>query len=159
MEINQVKNVKSANLSSDDDIAELKEAFDMYDLNKDGVISIRELGTVMRSFGHNLSESDILEMVKQVDIDNNGSICFEEFSIMMSTKVKSSNIEEAAKKAFEIFDVNKDGCVSLEELQQVMTNLGEEVSEPEAKEMISVADVDGDGLINLNDFQTLMKFK
>lgn len=158
MDKSAAKSVKSINLP-DDEVAELKEVFDMYDLNKDGVISIRELGTVMRRFGHNLTEADILEMVKEVDMDNDGFICFNEFALMMSTKVKVTDIEEATRKAFKIFDVDKDGFISSEELLSVMLSLGEEVTKQEVKEMISVADLDDDGLISFDDFRTLMKFK
>lgn len=158
MEKDQTKSLKSLNLS-DDEVAELRELFDMYDLSKDGLISIRELGTVMRTFGHNLTEADIIEMVKEVDIDNDGTISFYEFAQMMSTKIKISDIEEATKTAFKIFDVNRDGFISSEELLEVMTNLGEEVNEQEVKEMISVADIDGDGLISFSDFRSLMMFK
>lgn len=41
-----------------------------------GQITTKELGTVMRSLGQNPSESELQDMINEVDADNNGSIDF-----------------------------------------------------------------------------------
>ena len=41
-----------------------------------GQITTRELGTVMRSLGQNPSESELQDMINEVDADNNGTIDF-----------------------------------------------------------------------------------
>ena len=41
-----------------------------------GVITSKELGTVMRSLGQNPSESELQDMINEVDADNNGTIDF-----------------------------------------------------------------------------------
>ena len=43
---------------------------------KTGVITSKELGTVMRSLGQNPSESELQDMINEVDADNNGTIDF-----------------------------------------------------------------------------------
>ena len=43
---------------------------------KSGVITSKELGTVMRSLGQNPSESELQDMINEVDADNNGTIDF-----------------------------------------------------------------------------------
>ena len=48
---------------------DLKEAFSVYDRNGDGVISAKELTKVMRSMGLNPTESDIMEIMVELDID------------------------------------------------------------------------------------------
>src|ERR1700742_2156305 len=42
----------------------------------DGTITTHELGTVMRSLGQNPSESELQDMINEVDADNNGTIDF-----------------------------------------------------------------------------------
>jgi len=70
---------------------------------------------------------------------------------------------------FRVFDKNNDGFITADELQHVMTNLGEKLSEEEIADMIKEADLDGDGkvsytgelgLINcdLSDFRGRSKF-
>lgn len=41
-----------------------------------GEITTKELGTVMRSLGQNPSESELQDMINEVDSDNNGTIDF-----------------------------------------------------------------------------------
>lgn len=41
-----------------------------------GQITTKELGTVMRSLGQNPSESELQDMINEVDSDNNGTIDF-----------------------------------------------------------------------------------
>ena len=41
-----------------------------------GVITTKELGAVMRSLGQNPTDSELRDIVKEVDIDKNGSVDF-----------------------------------------------------------------------------------
>ncbi|KAJ1387104.1 EF-Hand 1, calcium-binding site [Sesbania bispinosa] len=66
------------------DTRELQEAFEMYDLDKNGLISAKELHSVMRKLGEKCSLSDCRRMIGNVDADGDGSVNFEEFKKMMS---------------------------------------------------------------------------
>jgi Ca2+-binding EF-hand superfamily protein len=46
------------------------------DNGNSGQITTKELGTVMRSLGQNPSESELQDMINEVDADNNGTIDF-----------------------------------------------------------------------------------
>lgn len=50
--------------------------------------------------------------------------------------------------AFKMFDRNGDGVISAAELRQVMTNMGQKLSDKDVDSMIKEADMDGDGQIN-----------
>ena len=54
---------------SEKQIEEFKEAFSLFDKDGDGSISTKELGIVMRSLGQNPTESEIQEIINEVDID------------------------------------------------------------------------------------------
>ena len=49
--------------------AEFKEAFALFDKDGDGSITTKELGTVMRSLGQNPTESELQDMINEVDAD------------------------------------------------------------------------------------------
>jgi calmodulin len=66
---------------------EFKEAFSLFDKDGDGTISTTELGTVMRALGQNPSETELNDMINEVDQDHSGSIEFEEFINLMEKKM------------------------------------------------------------------------
>ncbi|XP_071732636.1 probable calcium-binding protein CML23 [Rutidosis leptorrhynchoides] len=63
---------------------ELREAFDMYDQNKNGKICASELHSVMKSLGEKCSFKDCQKMIASVDVDGDGCVNFEEFKKMMN---------------------------------------------------------------------------
>lgn len=70
---------------TEEQIAEFKEAFSLFDKDGDGTITTKELGTVMRSLGQNPTEAELQDMINEVDADGNGTIDFPEFLTMMVT--------------------------------------------------------------------------
>ena len=144
---------------TEEQIAEFKEAFSLFDKDGDGTITTKELGTVMRSLGQNPTEAELQDMINEVDADGNGTIDFPEFLTMMARKMKDTDSEEEIVEAFKVFDKDGNGFISAAELRHVMTNLGEKLTDEEADEMIREADVDGDGQINYEEFVKMMMSK
>ena len=54
---------------TDDQIAEIRDAFNMYDREKKGEIPTAILGTVMKNLGHNLKPDQLAECIDAVDGD------------------------------------------------------------------------------------------
>jgi calmodulin len=54
---------------TEEQIGEFKEAFSLFDRDGDGTITTNELGTVMRSLGQNPTESELQDMINEVDED------------------------------------------------------------------------------------------
>jgi len=55
---------------TEEQLAEYREAFNLFDKNKDNVISAKELGTVMRSLGQSPTDADIRTMINHADINS-----------------------------------------------------------------------------------------
>uniref|UniRef100_A0A7S4JC68 Calmodulin n=1 Tax=Odontella aurita TaxID=265563 RepID=A0A7S4JC68_9STRA len=51
---------------TEEQIAEFKEAFSLFDKDGDGTITTKELGTVMRSLGQNPTEAELMDMINEV---------------------------------------------------------------------------------------------
>ena len=138
---------------SEEQIAEFKEAFSLFDKDGDGTITERQLGTVMRSLGENKSEAQVHDMIGEFDAEGEGTIDFPEFLTMMSCEVR--DIDDA-EEAFREFDRNCDGLISKEELRHVMANLGEDLTDAQLDQMIMDADTNGDGVISYDEFVRMM---
>eukprot|EP00956_Cyclotella_meneghiniana_P005395 scaffold6799_cov51-Cyclotella_meneghiniana.AAC.1 len=156
---------------TEEQIAEFKEAFSLFDKDGDEIrrlrewsdslpktmgilstITTKELGTVMRSLGQNPTEAELMDMINEIDSDGNGTIDFPEFLTMMARKMKDTDSEEEILEAFKVFDKDGNGFISAAELRHIMTNLGEKLTDEEVDEMIREADIDGDGQINYEEF-------
>ncbi|WAR00649.1 CALM-like protein [Mya arenaria] len=59
------------------DEAELREAFKVFDQNGDGKISCKELKAVLSSIGEKMTERDFADLIREADMDGDGSISFE----------------------------------------------------------------------------------
>uniref|UniRef100_A0A1A8RH85 EF-hand domain-containing protein n=1 Tax=Nothobranchius rachovii TaxID=451742 RepID=A0A1A8RH85_9TELE len=151
--------VEMADQLTEEQIAEFKEAFSLFDKDGDGTITTKELGTVMRSLGQNPTEAELQDMINEVDADGNGTIDFPEFLTMMARKMKDTDSEEEIREAFRVFDKDGNGYISAAELRHVMTNLGEKLTDEEVDEMIREADIDGDGQVNYEEFVQMMTAK
>ena len=57
-----------------------------------------------------------------------------------------------SREAFKIFDRNKDGMISLQELKKVTDILGTVLSKEEVDDFMKEADKDGDGTLDIDEF-------
>lgn len=65
---------------------EILEAFKVFDQDGNGYISARELRTVMASLGRKLTDEEVDDIIREVDLDGDGQIDYEEFLKMMAVK-------------------------------------------------------------------------
>ena len=132
--------------------AEYKKAFDIYDKDKDEKINLTELENIMKSIGQNPSESELQDMINEIDIDGEGVITFDGFISLMEKKLRDADKEEELIESFKVFDKDGNGLISSENLRDVVVSLGMKFSQEEIDEMIREADNDGDGFINYEEF-------
>lgn len=142
---------------TEEQVAEFREAFKIFDKDGDGKIDRTELGTVMRALGQNPTQREIDDLVNEIDQNNDSVINFAEFLTMMARQVKEQDVEAEILEAFKVFDADGDGKISQAELIRVLTTIGEKLSEEEAKQMLEAADTDSDGQIDIEEFARVLK--
>merc|ERR1712194_223965 len=76
-----VKKMKTSDIKD-----KLIDAFKVFDVDHDGFITPDELMSAMAHLGEDLNQSEIEEMIKEADIENDGKLDFDEFSKMMMAK-------------------------------------------------------------------------
>lgn len=58
---------------TEEEVSEFREAFAMYDKNRSGTITTKQLGACFRSLGQNPTESEVQDYINDVDgADGNG---------------------------------------------------------------------------------------
>ena len=144
---------------SADEIEEIKEAFDIFDVDRSGAISVQELLNAMRSLGFDTKNPAIFQMIADMDEDGNGEIEFEEFLDMMTARISDRNTKEDLERVFKLFDDKRTGEISVENLRRVAKELGEDIPEEELREIILRADLDGDGKLTFDDFYAVITKK
>ena len=148
------KSVESSVIDNltDEQIIEFREAFQAFDKDGNGSITTKELGTVMRSLGQNLSEAEIKEMIDIVDEDKNGTIDFQEFLNLMARKMKIIDKEEELLDAFNILDRDGSGKISKYELRYIIMSTDSKIKGDDIDDIIKTIGTDEEGKIDLQDF-------
>ena len=141
---------------SDIILKEYRDAFENLDKNNNGFISVKNLGTIMKSLGLNPSDQELKDIIAEVDLDGNGTIEFNEFVLMMHKRTKDSDPEEDIISAFRVFDKDENGIITTKDLRHLMTTMGDKLTDDEIDLLIEEADSDGNGIINYEEFVRMM---
>jgi centrin-3 len=65
---------------SDAHKTEIKEAFELFDTNKDGAVDYHELKVAMRALGFDLKKAEVLKILRDHDKSGHGLLNFEDFA-------------------------------------------------------------------------------
>ncbi|CAN6458114.1 unnamed protein product [Victoria cruziana] len=139
---------------SEEEIAGLKEMFNMIDTDNSGSITFEELKAGLKRVGANLMESEIYALMEAADIDNSGTIDYGEF-IAATLHLNKAQREDHLVAAFAYFDKDGSGYITQDELQQVCEEFG--IEDARLEEMIHEVDQDNDGRIDYNEFVAMMQ--
>ncbi|CAN1306764.1 Calcium-dependent protein kinase 2 [Linum perenne] len=139
---------------SEEEIAGLREMFKMIDTDNSGNITFEELKTGLKTFGANLDESEIYDLMQAADINNNGTIDYPEF-IAATLHLNKIEREDRLLTTFSYFDKDGSGYITLDKLQQACNEFG--MKDVELEEMIREVDKDNDGRIDYNEFVEMMQ--
>lgn len=146
---------------TEDEVLEIKEAFDLFDSDKSGTIDTEELKQALTNLGIDAKNQTLQNMMNDLDKDKSGKIDFDEFIDMMTAKMSDRDTEEDLRKVFRLFlgDDEKSDKIALKHLKRVARELNENMSDEELNEMITRADLDRDGLVDFNEFFQIMTKK
>lgn len=73
------------------------------DKDGDGSITASELGVVMKGMGQNPTDTELQQMINEVDADGNGKIDFAEFVTLMARKMNNTDKDSEIFEAFKVF--------------------------------------------------------
>ena len=142
----------------EDEIMEIKEAFDLFDTDDKGYINPNELKEAMQSLGLDERSKIIYEMISSID-EETDRLDFKEFLDLMTARMSEKDSREDIKKVFKLFDEDSKGYITIANLKRVSKELGEGMDDIELQEMVERADADGDGRVTFEDFYNIMTKK
>ena len=112
------------------------------------------------------TETEIERIMREMDIDGNGSVDIMEFLILMSDRKKKElsdllrkaiALRASIRKAFKEFDKNGDGFITKKEFKKVVQKRnGVRISAEQLDVMLKDADKNGDGKIDYDEFVLIM---
>ncbi|KAK3528611.1 hypothetical protein QTP70_005348 [Hemibagrus guttatus] len=146
---------------ADDEIEELREAFEEFDKDKDGLISCKDLGNLMRTMGYMPTEMELIELGQNINMNLGGQVDFEDFVELMAPKLLAETAGMIGMKelrdAFKQFDMDGDGEITTEELKLAMSKLlGENMSHKEIDAVVREVDDNGDGTVDFEEVTSSM---
>uniref|UniRef100_A0A3Q2R2N6 Calcium binding protein 5b n=1 Tax=Fundulus heteroclitus TaxID=8078 RepID=A0A3Q2R2N6_FUNHE len=147
------KDKKHKNTQKPKSIEQLREAFVEFDKDKDGFITCKDLGNLMRTMGYMPTEMELIELSQNINMNLGGRVDFEDFVGLMTPKLLDETAGMIGLKelrdAFREFDIDGDGTITSEELRFAMIKLlGEQASKKEIEEVVKDVDNNGDGKVD-----------
>jgi len=145
---------------TEDEVLEIREAFDLFDTDKSGEIDVAELKQALLNLGIDTKNQTLQNMLADIDKNGDANIDFDEFINMMTAKMSDKDTREDLEKVFELFlgDDNADK-IDIRHLKRVCKELNENMSDDELNEMIVRADTDRDGKVSFEEFYAIMTKK
>lgn len=138
---------------SEEEIAGLKEMFKAMDTDNSGAITFDELKAGLRKYGSTLKDTEIRDLMDAADVDNSGTIDYGEF-IAATIHLNKLEREEHLWAAFQYFDKDGSGYITVDELQQACAEHGME--DVLLEDIIKEVDQDNDGRIDYGEFVAMM---
>merc|ERR1712167_340928 len=84
---------------TDEQKAELKEAFELFDTDGSGAVDTSELHTAMKALGFEPKKEEIDKMVREMDKDGDATVDLEEFYIMMAEMMNKMMARRSCSRA------------------------------------------------------------
>ena len=135
---------------------ERSEVFTLWDNDGDGILSFVQMADAMRCLNQNPTEKELEIIVAEYDPEGTDQYSFESFCSILDKHSKQMDAVTVIREALKVFDTDANGLVSIPELRNVMTNLGEKQPQQDVDQLLLQFETDEDGKINYEEIVTLL---
>ena len=129
-----------------------RDNFDLVDVDRDGYLSRDEVGILFRGLGQTPTDAELEELLEALP-EKTDLTAFKQFFI---TNFKKPLTEEQLVEAFKVFDPTNSGRVTTARFREIVTGLGDALTEAEVDEIIKSARIDPRGSIDYVAFASLI---
>ena len=121
------------------DLSELKQAFDLFDVNHEEEISPKDTVEAMKSLGYDKKNPELYRIMKELDTPENETIDFPLFANHIISAITDKYTEDGIRTIFNLFvDDPKEDTVSIINLKKIIEELGEEPSQREIDRLLDI---------------------
>merc|ERR1711931_570343 len=118
-------------------IQEFKEAFQMIDADRNGIITVGDLKATYASLGvRNVDQDELEKMTAEAGAPINFTI----FLGMLADKLHGTDPEDVILKAFKVFDPENKGVVHKDYISSILKTNADRFNDEEVNQMFSLAE-------------------
>lgn len=146
-------NIKSLNFT-DEQLAELKECFILFDQTGSGFIEADDLSSALRALGQNPSDEDVALLLQDANLDAMGRLSAAEYLQVVSRYglKQETEMNDELSEAFKVFDRNDVGSIDSNELRNALKTFGETLPDEDIEEIMKLAGVSDGSMIDYMEF-------
>ncbi|KAL6939534.1 hypothetical protein ACO0RG_003376 [Hanseniaspora osmophila] len=129
-----------------------KDIFTLFDKKNEGKITQGQLGDFLRAVGYNPTNALVHELAgtsSSFTLNEIDQLVLENKQVLEATTQASV---QDFMKAFQVFDKDGSGKISVGDLKYMLTGLGEKLNEDEVDEVLKGVESDQDGMIDYKKF-------
>ncbi|XP_057295606.1 uncharacterized protein LOC130624056 isoform X2 [Hydractinia symbiolongicarpus] len=141
---------------TDEQVKEYQDAFQMFDKDCNGYITTRELKSLMRCLGCNPTDSELQQIVNEVDADGNGKIDLPEFISLMEKMAKPTEEHASTIEAYRAFDGAGVGFIHSKIIREIIIKSLDQVPMNEIIDMLDYSDLLQDRNVYYEEFAKLV---
>ncbi|EER06586.1 calmodulin, putative [Perkinsus marinus ATCC 50983] len=106
-------------------IDEYRRVFKLIDRENRGVLNPYEIGVLMRALGLSPTEDELKQIMDDYDLTNRKGINIDEFLEVMTRRTHCTGLGKDLLKAFQLFDRDGNGYLSVRELREKLCSAGD----------------------------------
>lgn len=143
---------------NDKEVKQLREAFNFFDKDGNGEITLAELKEVIKDQGLKITDKELEKIMKNFGLQETDTIGFSEFlAAAMDQKLYQNR--EVLWAAFSHFDTDKAGYITANNIREAMKRVGRKLTADEINAMIAEVEKRKDDRITFEEFCALMKME
>merc|ERR1712227_137955 len=126
-------------------IQEFKEAFQMIDADRNGIITVGDLKATYASLGvRNIDQDELEKMTAEAGAPINLTI----FLGMLADKLHGTDPEDVILKAFKVFDRNNTGMIHKDQIKSVLMTTADRFTAEEMEQMFDLCEPNDQGQLD-----------
>src|SRR3990167_3637601 len=128
--------------------------FKMIDDDGGGSLEESELKGALEKLGEPLTDEEIKDMIKEIDLDGDGAVNPEEFYLMIQTRIQDKTFTDALRRSFDLFTEENKEWLTQKEFMKIVAAAKKETNQFAVDEIMWKLPWDNKGNIVVERFIT-----